>query len=205
VPNEGVIKFSLDFHPGPAPSTEVIADVNRWRQRLFALKMIGQDSARYDGFGFGNVSVRGDDGFWITGTQTGGLEQLDTAHYVLVIGADTDSNAVTAVGPLKPSSEALTHAALYQAGVEVGCVLHVHAPELWRNAAELGLPLTDALVPYGTPQMSDEVTRLFRETAGMGQRLFAMGGHEDGLVAFGATPDVAGGAIEAALERLATL
>jgi len=205
MPNEGVIKFNLDFHPGPAPDNEVIAGVNRWRQRLFELQMIGQDPDRYEGYGFGNVSIRGEDGFWITGTQTGGLERLGAEHYVLVAGADTDRNAVTAIGPLRPSSEALTHASLYLENAAVGSVLHVHAPALWRKAEALGLPCTAASIAYGTPQMSDAVARLYRTSAATGQRLFAMGGHEDGLVAFGATPDEAGGAIEAALVKLAAL
>ena len=45
----------------------------------------------------------------------------------------------------------------------------------------------------------------WRAEASEGERLFSMGGHEDGLVAFGRTPDEAGRAIEAALERLSRL
>jgi len=201
--NEGVIKFNLDFRPGPAPTTEVIAEVNRWRQRLCELKMIGQDPERYAGFGFGNVSIRDDEGFWVTGTQTGGLEQLTAEHYVLVVGADIDANAVTAIGPLRPSSEALTHAVLYQLDAEIGSVLHIHSPLLWQNATFLDLPTTAARVPYGTPEMSQEVARLYRASSGSGARLIAMGGHEDGLVAFGKTPDEAGRAIENVLARVA--
>jgi hypothetical protein len=40
--------------------------------------------------------------------------------------------------------------------------------------------------------MSDEVRRLFRETDVRARRLFSMGGHEDGLVAFGTTAEEAG-------------
>ncbi len=163
--------------------------------------MIGQDPARYEGYGFGNVSVRSPEGFWITGTQTGGLEALAPEHYVLVTDADPETNAVTSVGPLRPSSEALTHAALYLCDAAIGCVLHVHAPRLWQQAERLGLPLTDPAVSYGTPQMSAEVVRRYRLLE-RPHGLIAMGGHEDGLVAFGATPDAAGAAIEETVAQL---
>ena len=70
--------------------------------------------------------------------------------------------------------------------------MHVHSPHLWHHAEALGLPITRPDVPYGSPEMSDEVRRLFRETAVHRQRLFSMGGHEDGLVAFGKTAEEAG-------------
>ena len=70
--------------------------------------------------------------------------------------------------------------------------MHVHSPELWRHAHTLDVPVTRPDVTYGTPEMSDEVRRLFRETNVRQRRLFAMGGHEDGLVAFGRTVEEAG-------------
>ena len=54
------------------------------------------------------------------------------------------------------------------------------------------MPITRPDVAYGTPEMSDEVRRLFRETDVRQRRLFSMGGHEDGLVSFGRTAEEAG-------------
>jgi len=198
---EGVIKFHLDFRPGPVPARDAIAELGRWRQRLHALGLVGQDPARYEGLGFGNVSVRCAGGFWVSGTQTGGLAELGPQHYARVTAWDVAANAVTAVGPVRPSSEALTHAALYACDAALGCVLHVHSPRLWRAAPALGLPVTDPQVPYGTPQMSAEVARLYRDPAARARQLFSMGGHEDGLVAFGATPQEAGEVLLAALRN----
>ena len=81
---EGVIKFNLDFRAGPAPAQHEVAELNRWRQRLYALGLVGQDPARYEGLGFGNVSVRCPGGFLVSGTQTGGLETLGPQHYARV-------------------------------------------------------------------------------------------------------------------------
>jgi len=202
---EGVIKFNLDFRPGPAPSAAEIVEINRWRQRLHALGLVGQDPARYEGLGFGNVSVRCPGGFLISGTQTGGLAQLGPEHYARVVASDPQANAVSAVGAIRPSSEALTHAALYACDAALGSVLHVHSPRLWQRASLLGLPLTDAAVPYGTPAMSAEMARLYCDPQARRTGLFAMGGHEDGLVAFGRDPQAAGEVLEAVLQRAATL
>ena len=46
---EGVIKFHLDYRPGPAPTADEIEELNYWRQRLHELQLVGQDSERYEG------------------------------------------------------------------------------------------------------------------------------------------------------------
>ena len=43
-----------------------------------------------------------------------------------------------------------------------------------------------------TPQMALEVERLFNETDVYSKGIFSMGGHEDGVVCFGANPAQAG-------------
>ena len=54
---------------------------------------------------------------------------------------------------------------------------------------------------YGTPAMVTAVDRLLRATPSQG--LFAMGGHEDGIVAYGTDLDAAGAQLVDALARLA--
>ena len=71
-------------------------------------------------------------------------------------------------------------------------MLHIHAPLLFSRAAELRLPTTDNAVAYGTPEMAKEMARLWRDTNLPDRRVLAMGGHQDGVVAFGATPNDAG-------------
>ena len=204
---EGVIKFDLDWRPGP-PATGVDtgidpAPLDRWRARLMAAGLIGQDPARYDGYGFGNLSMRVAAGFVITGTQTGALPALSAEHYALVTAWDVAANRIVARGPVKPSSEALTHATLYGLDPDIGVVFHGHGPSIWTARDRLGLPATAADVPYGTPAMARAVARLFEDTAVADTRVFAMAGHEDGIVSFGRTADQAGTALLDALEAVA--
>nr|WP_282571352.1 class II aldolase/adducin family protein [Methylonatrum kenyense] len=149
--------------------------------------------------GFGNVSCRRGSGFIISGTQTGERESLAVDGYCQVTDCDPTVNRVEASGPVRPSSEALTHGAVYRARPQAGCVLHGHSSEIWQRATNLGLAVTDAAVTYGTPAMAAEVARLL-DAAGMADSgVFAMGGHEDGVIAFGPDEDTAGGLLVAAL------
>jgi ribulose-5-phosphate 4-epimerase/fuculose-1-phosphate aldolase len=130
--------------------------------------------------------------FVISGSQTGHLEELASTGFAAVSKYDAHRNRVVAAGPVKPSSESLTHGYVYNANNNIRFIFHVHSPTIWRYAALLNLPVTDARVPYGTPAMAREVERLFEETDHMEYGAFAMGGHEDGLIAFGHTADEAG-------------
>lgn len=197
---EGVIKFQLEYTPGPAPEAAWLRELNAWRTILVVNRLIGQDPARYDGYGFGNLSRRLPPWdappharpFVISGTQTGHLAELSPEHYTTVLACDPAANRVIACGPVRPSSESLTHAAVYALDPAIRVVMHVHSPEMWRQAATLGLPITAAHVPYGSPEMAAEVARLLAAPDARARGIFAMGGHEDGLVAFGTDATTAG-------------
>jgi len=206
---EGVIKFDLCYRMAEPVALAELDELNAWRSRLWQLRLIGQDPLRYDGYGFGNVSQRhgrhtaacGERTFLISGTQTGAMPELDPGHYTLVESYDAATNRVVAQGPVKPSSESLTHGILYDLDIRIQAILHVHSPVIWQAAGTLGIPVTDASVAYGTPAMAAEVQRLFRETDVLRQRIFSMGGHEDGIVAFGQTVAEAGNTLLSALTR----
>ena len=206
---EGVIKYQLWFVQTPPLAMEPLRELNAWRKLLYLTQLIGQDPDRYEGYGYGNVSQRIPPfeappqarPFVITATQTGGVPDLTGAHYALVRACYPEENVVVAEGPAPPSSESLTHAALYALDAALRYVMHVHSPEIWSHAAALGLPVTRPDVPYGSPEMAEEVRRLYRETDVRTRRLFAMGGHEDGLIAFGHTAEEAGTVLLTALAR----
>jgi ribulose-5-phosphate 4-epimerase/fuculose-1-phosphate aldolase len=171
---------------------------------LAHLRLLGRDPARYDGLGYGNVSARvgpfgdvarGRRRFLVTGTQTAGVAHTTLREFCLVEAWDLAANAVTSTGEVAPSSESLTHAALYDASPAIRVVLHVHAPGIWGRARALGIPATDPAAANGTPAMAHEVARLYREGTFASTRVAAMGGHEDGVIAFGDSADAAGGAL----------
>lgn len=209
MPQDGVIKFRLDHHQArPLPPAE-LAELNAWRKIMFQLQLIGQDPKRYDGCGYGNISCRrpatgqaaGGCPFVVSGTQTGGLAELTSEHYTLVTGCCPEDNHLISEGPLRPSSESLTHGILYALDSRINFVIHAHSPAIWRHARKLAIPLTAATIPYGTPQMAEEVRRLYNTEDVPHRRIMAMGGHEDGILTWGETAPSAAETMIAALAR----
>ncbi len=197
---EGVLKFQLEFRPADPLPLDSLREINAWRKVTYLLGMIGQDPNRYGGYGYGNISQRLEPfdapkhqrRFVISGTQTGGLANLTGQHYAVVRACYADQNRLVAEGPIRPSSESLTHGMVYDLDNELRWVVHVHSPEIWRQSQALALPTTHPDVPFGTPEMAAEVERLFRETDLPEKHIFSMGGHEDGIVSFGRTAEEAG-------------
>ena len=206
---EGVIKFDLHFTESAPLTVASLEELIHWRGLLWAQGLIGQDPQRYGGYGFGNVSQRvpgvlqpdNDMTFIISGSQTGHLQVLTGEHFAIVSSCDAYSNRVEAQGPIRPSSESLTHGMVYRQSENINVVLHVHSPDIWLAADALHLPVTNAAVEYGTPAMAQEVDRLFRETNVAQQKIFSMGGHEDGIVAFGYSASEAGAILIHALSQ----
>lgn len=212
-PDEGVIKFSVQqAHHSTLylnnSHQEKLAELTAWRKRLFKMDVIGCDISRY-GACYGNVSMRyieldhfefryvkpkGFRTFLITGTQTGNLEDLTADHYVRVYHYNYAHNKVCAEGPLLPSSESLTHGAIYDLSLELDIryVFHVHSPQLWNSAHRLEIPTTSETIAYGTPEMAAEVQRLFHDTDLGEKKILSMGGHKDGIISFGSTAEEAG-------------
>lgn len=191
---EGVIKYRLEFSPCEAPQYEHFELLNYWRCYLYRLGLIGQDEQRYGGLGYGNISARikpGSRDFIISASQTGHLPLLCREHYVHVTGFDLTTNLLRACGSHQPSSEALTHASLYDCRPEVNCVMHVHCPRVWYCASQLGMPSTGVNVPYGTPEMAAAVQQLVTASP-LASGAIAMLGHEDGILVYGQDEDEAG-------------
>lgn len=188
--DEGYTKYRVDWQPDAQLPKERIAAIDACRRRLFAAGLIGFDAEHE--VGYGNLSQRAEDlgGFIITGTRTGDIEATDTHHYSLVTGWEIDANQVHCRGPVQASSEALTHAAIYELDPAIGAVVHVHSPELWQTLKGK-LPTTAKDIAYGTPEMAHELQRLYRDTYLKAHGVAVMGGHADGLIAFGRNIDQA--------------
>lgn len=194
---EGVIKYQLNFLETESVS-ENLRELNVWRSILYQLNLIGQNADRYGGYGYGNLSVRStmdQSCFIISGTQTGRLSELDQNHYVSVYHCDVAKNQVFARGPVKPSSEALTHSMIYQLNPSIECVMHVHDPVLWHFGLEHDIARTEESVAFGTPEMGSAVARLYRSGNLDKKRTLVMAGHEDGVIFFGESIAQAGQAL----------
>ena len=137
-----------------------LAELNACRRKLLEQRLIGVDS---NGVGFGNVSVR--DGvsgnFYITGSATGGLAELTLADCVRVVAYDFARNWLRYEGAAIPSSESLTHAAIYESDPTTSAVIHCHDLSLWATLLDR-VPTTSKSVAYGTPEMAYEIMRLFK-------------------------------------------
>ena len=189
---EGVIKFRLDYTPAPLPIGLDDGTIAHWFGVCRELDLVGRDPTRYQGYAYGNISRRLARGFLITGTQTGGLPRLQEEQLSQVLACDSAGNRIEATGPIRPSSEAMTHDQVYQLSERVGFVIHVHSAVVWRQASRLGLPVTDPAIEYGTPAMAHAVRSLYPGPELELPAAFAMGGHEDGVVVFGADADSTG-------------
>ena len=184
--SEGVIQYRLDYRPGDLPAAVDLQPLFDAFARCRVRGLIGQDPARYEGLAFGNISLRAPSGFVISGTQTGGRSALRADDLAWVEAFNADGNRLSASGPARPSSEAMTHGQIYRELPAVNAVIHVHSPLIWQHARTLDLPVTADSAGYGTPAMAREMRRLLRAPGHGDQGLIAMGGHEDGVVAFAA-------------------
>lgn len=194
--DEGVIKYHLNFELAEPPAFALVEEINYWRTLLHQMQLIGQDPGRYGGLGFGNISCRLPEalgkGFLITGTQTGHIHQLQPEHYCKVTDWDVATNQLWAYGQVQPSSEAITHGGIYDLASDIRVVIHIHCPEIWRCVESLRLPATGKDTAYGTPQLADEITALYRAGSWTGAGLLVIPGHEDGVISFATTAEHAG-------------
>ena len=188
--DEGYIKYQCHWTQKNSVIEEEIIVLNKWRNRLYQLGLIGQ----YDnGIGFGNVSCRlnSENHFIISGTQTGGISQLTARQYTKVIDFNWTKNYVTCVGAIKASSESLTHGALYTANPDINAVIHVHNLPLWQRLINI-VPTTNPNYAYGTPEMAEEIVRLCQKTETKLQKIIIMSGHREGIITFGKDANEAG-------------
>jgi ribulose-5-phosphate 4-epimerase/fuculose-1-phosphate aldolase len=180
------------------PPFSALAELNACRRKLLELRLIGLDS---NGIGFGNLSVR--DGasrnFYITGSATGGLPKLSLTDCVRVVDCDFKKNGLRYEGSSIPSSESLTHAAIYESDPPTSAVIHCH--DLVLSATLLdSAPTTSKAVAYGTPEMAYEIMRLFKGTDVRSRKILVMAGHEGGIVTFGKNLQEAFGVLMSARE-----
>ena len=195
--DDGVIKYDRSnfSHSGPLPLSEYL-DLEYWRKRLYLLNLIGEYEEAH--IGFGNLSLKKDytpfhktslPQVIITGTQTGRYSDLDGSHYTRVLDYSIDELKITVMGPIEASSEALTHAMIYQSNPSINCVFHLHSSNMWEKMIDDKSDFTEKSIPYGTVEMAHATRRCVN---GKSSGAFCMHGHADGLVVYGKTLEEVG-------------
>lgn len=189
---EGYIKFNCIWEQKEISIPEnIFEDLQLHRSKLYKLELIG---IYQDGIGFGNISVKKESDFIITGSTTGQFVKLEKSHYAQVSNYSFEQNSITCSGLTKASAESLTHAAVYEALPEVGAVVHVHCLWLWEKLLN-NYPTTSGEIEYGTPEMALAVKELAATMSQKTEKIIVMGGHREGILAFGKNLEEATSAI----------
>jgi ribulose-5-phosphate 4-epimerase/fuculose-1-phosphate aldolase len=104
----------------------------------------------------------------------------------MVTAFDIDKNRVTTCGPVRASSESMSHGAIYHASASARAVIHIHSRKVFDGMLRDNCPRTPADAPYGTPEMARAIIACVKEE-GEGPRTIVMAGHDEGVIAWGAS------------------
>ncbi|MCL2270454.1 MAG: class II aldolase/adducin family protein [Treponema sp.] len=179
--SEGYVKYSVEHSTAPAIDIPNWKELNDARTRLYQLGLVGS----HNGIGFGNLSIRykGNE-FFISGTATGALPVLGPDGYCLIRSFDIEQNRVVSAGPVQPSSESMTHGAVYHSCSGVNCVIHIHSRVIFDGMVRDGFPAAPENAAYGTPEIALAIGKCARETDGDEGRIVLLG-HDEGVIAYG--------------------
>ncbi len=197
---EGVVKYRAHHTPDdvaaylrkcpPALRDAALSALERFPEldaARTALHDAGLIGVYPSGIGYGNISLRLADAlFLISGSGTGAHRTLGMRGYSLVHAFDPSANTVSSCGPVRASSESMTHGAIYRAAPAARCVIHVHNRALFSSLLAQDWPHTPESAAYGTPALSLAVARLAAELP-PAEGVFVTAGHEEGLIAYGST------------------
>ena len=182
---EGYIKFDCRREDADCGiSDSLLSEINRCRLWLKSSGWLGVEN----GIGFGNLSYRDaySQGFFISGSATGGKDVLEQDDIARVGGWDFASQIINCRGRCDASSESLTHAAIYESAPEVMVVIHFHDYRLWRSSVDTVFS-TSEQAEYGTAMMAEAVKSAVLNLGG--PCLIRMGGHQGGMLAWGRSFD----------------
>lgn len=188
--SEGFIKFNCKrIEANNSLPVKTFEALTKWRQIMFESCFIGAYS---NGIGYGNISIRNTaESFYISGTATGRLQALEEKHYPLVNSWSFSENSLICSGKINASAESLSHAVIYESLPGVGAVIHIHHKGMWDKY--FNQMLTTSLdVLYGTPEMAEEIQKIIMCVKSGQDPILVMGGHEEGIVAWGETLDDVG-------------
>jgi ribulose-5-phosphate 4-epimerase/fuculose-1-phosphate aldolase len=181
---EGYVKYTVEHTMSQAIETPHWMALNQARTKLYDMGLVGVTAG---GIGFGNLSVRvrGDE-FLISGTATGACPVLGPDGYCLIRSFDIEKNRVVSIGPVKPSSETMTHGVIYQSCHGANCVIHIHSRAIFDAMIRDKYPATPETAAYGTPDIALAIGKLVREAEETEGRI-VLAGHDEGVIIYAST------------------
>lgn len=180
--SEGYVKFSAEHTMSAPIEVPYWPELNEARTRLCQQGLVG---VYPNGVGFGNVSIRfSGDAFLISGTATGALPVLGPENYCLVQTCDPEQNRVVSTGPVLPSSESMTHGAVYRSCPGANCVLHIHSRTIFDGMVRHRCPATMESAAYGTPEIATSIEKRVLES-GSDEGGIVLLGHDEGVITYG--------------------
>ena len=182
---EGYIKFECERIDSEINIPEALFnEMNACRKDLLECKWIG---CLENGIGYGNISHRDPDLrslFFISGSATGGIQNLESRHYSQVTDIDIENNSLKCKGLIDASSESLSHAAIYLQLPKVNSVIHIHDHILWTKLLNT-VPTTPPGAEYGTPELALAIGKIVSNSEKQHCGIIVLAGHEDGIIAYG--------------------
>jgi ribulose-5-phosphate 4-epimerase/fuculose-1-phosphate aldolase len=187
--SEGYVKYIAEHIMAPAIETPHFEELNRARTKLREMGLVGMTA---DGIGFGNLSLRVEGNkFFISGTATGALPVLGPEGYCLITSFDINKNRVVSTGPVKPSSETMTHGVIYQSCPGANCVIHIHSRVIFDGMLRDSCPATPETAAYGTPEIALAIGKLVRHDSERNEGSIVLAGHDEGVIIYAPTVEKA--------------
>lgn len=142
------------------------------------------------GVAYGNMSWKPKDleigEFILIGTQTSRKSSITKDDLVLILDCSFKTNLVEYAGKIEPSTEALTHTAIYWYGAEngrkIGAVIHAHHALIWKYMLDNDYLRTGSKAKAGTLELVKEIQLIMEVGSQIG---FAMEGHKNGIWVYG--------------------
>ena len=178
-------EYSLKYTKTNELAKKECKKIEKVRSRLYSLGLIGSHN---DGISFGNISLRykKKNSFLITAAHTGEFPRLSPSYYSLVKRVNFKKFTSYAIGPSKPSIEAITHASIYTIDSNINAVIHVHNEKLWRYMLENDYLSTNDIT-YETPEILENIKSLYKNIDPFLNNAFVIKGHYEGIITFGKT------------------
>lgn len=116
---------------------------------------------KYGDSSFGNMSIRIEKGFVITSRKSDKSE-LGIEDMIEVVEVDHDQKKKFVRGNKKPSSDMLTHEAIYKKFSEVNAIIHAHDELMVEKSTEI--PTTEVDYPCGCLEAAAEVLKTLEKS-----------------------------------------